>query len=243
MRLLTDDVLERSGVVANCRMNRERTLVGSNGYSRDLGFNPLDVLMKRLACQEHVRWLDLCCGSGRALIEAAQIIHQDGLETKVEIVGVDLVKVFFPRPAELKCLTLEEASLNRWSSSTYFDLITCVHGLHYIGDKLRLISSAMKWLTDDGRFVANLDVNNFKSIDGRSAARCVATQFREHGLEYNARKKLVSCERRKLVAFPLQYLGADDTAGPNYTGQPAVDSYYEKLVSVLHRRKDRGASQ
>jgi hypothetical protein len=28
------------------------------------------------------------------------------------------------------------------------------------------------------------------------------------------------------VEFGLQYLGADDTAGPNYTGQPAVAAYY-----------------
>jgi hypothetical protein len=40
MRFLSDDQLERSGVVANCRMNRERDLTGSNGYDRELGFNP-----------------------------------------------------------------------------------------------------------------------------------------------------------------------------------------------------------
>jgi hypothetical protein len=47
MRLLTDDVLERSSVVANCRMNRERTLTGSNGYARELGFNPFDLLVAK----------------------------------------------------------------------------------------------------------------------------------------------------------------------------------------------------
>jgi hypothetical protein len=39
---LSDDILERSAVVANCRMNRERNLLGSNGYEKELGFNPLD---------------------------------------------------------------------------------------------------------------------------------------------------------------------------------------------------------
>src|SRR4051812_27297976 len=48
MRLLSDDILERSAVVANCRMNRERGLVGSNGYAKELGFNPLDLLRERL---------------------------------------------------------------------------------------------------------------------------------------------------------------------------------------------------
>src|SRR5580693_7611900 len=39
MKLLNDDELERSAVVANCRMNRERDLTGSNGYSKEVGFN------------------------------------------------------------------------------------------------------------------------------------------------------------------------------------------------------------
>ena len=47
MRLLSDEELERSAVVANCRMNRERDLVGTNGYDKELGFDPLDVLKER----------------------------------------------------------------------------------------------------------------------------------------------------------------------------------------------------
>ena len=49
MRLLGDDELERSAVVANCRMNRERDLTGSNGYAREVGFDPLDFLKGRVA--------------------------------------------------------------------------------------------------------------------------------------------------------------------------------------------------
>ena len=30
--------------------------------------------------------------------------------------------------------------------------------------------------------------------------------------------------------MPYRYLGADDRAGPNYTGQPAVDSYSERVL-------------
>src|SRR5947208_14482126 len=44
MDLLGDDELERSAVVANCRMNRERELSGSNGYDRELGLDPLAFL-------------------------------------------------------------------------------------------------------------------------------------------------------------------------------------------------------
>jgi len=49
MDLLDDEELERSAVVANCRMNRERGLAGSNGYDRELGFHPLDFLKGRIA--------------------------------------------------------------------------------------------------------------------------------------------------------------------------------------------------
>ena len=35
-----------------------------------------------------------------------------------------------------------EASLAAWRPERTFGLITCVHGLHYVGDKLGLISRA-----------------------------------------------------------------------------------------------------
>ena len=31
------------------------------------------------------------------------------------------------------------------------------------------------------------------------------------------------------VTLPYQYLGADDRAGANYTGQPAVHSFYTRI--------------
>jgi hypothetical protein len=46
-------------------------------------------------------------------------------------------------------------------------------------------------------------------------------------LLYDSRRRLVSCCGRKQVSLPYRSIGADDTAGPNYTGQPAVNSYYE----------------
>lgn len=67
-RLLSSDELEDSPVVANCTMNRERDLRGSNGYEVELGFDPLEWLQGRWARQSTVRWLDLCCGCGKALI-------------------------------------------------------------------------------------------------------------------------------------------------------------------------------
>ena len=98
-----DDELERSAVVANCRMNRERNLLGSNGYERELGFDPLVFLKARTAIDRPVAWLDLCCGTGKALIQAAEIIQGERLD--MEIVGVDLVGMFErPDPALRACV-------------------------------------------------------------------------------------------------------------------------------------------
>ena len=48
MDLIADALLEHSSVVANCAMNRERELTGSNGYGRELGFDVLVELRQRL---------------------------------------------------------------------------------------------------------------------------------------------------------------------------------------------------
>ena len=87
MKLLNDDALEKSSTVANCQMNRQRTLTGSNGYIKELRINPLDLLLG--GTRAKVRWLDLCCGEGKALTEAAQSIHNQGMDEKCEIIGVD----------------------------------------------------------------------------------------------------------------------------------------------------------
>ena len=229
MKLLWDDALERSSVVANCQMNRQRTLTGSNGYAKELRLNPLDVLLGRVGAK--VRWLDLCCGEGKALVEAARIFDGQGLENKFEIVGVDLVAPPCPSEPKFSCLRLIQASLTQWRPTERFDLITCVHGLHYIGDKLGLIARAVSWLADDGQFVGNLDLSNIKFADGRVASRVVARELRQAGLEYDNRTKLLRCSRRTEAQLPFRYVGADDQAGPNYTKQPVVDSHYVQLGS------------
>jgi SAM-dependent methyltransferase len=227
MQLLSEETLERSTVVANCRMNRERVLFGSNGYARELGFDPVAVLTDKLACQGGAAWLDLCCGTGRALIEAGQRLQAKGRAGAVEIVGIDLVGMFDRPPPGLTGVSLVEASLRRWNAVRTFDLVTCVHGLHYVGDKLGLIARAVSWLAADGLFVANLDLANLKFGDGRLAGRRVAAELRRCGLEYDRKRRLLRCRGKCVVHLPLRFLGADDGAGPNYTGQPAVDSYYE----------------
>ena len=202
-----------SWVVANTSMNRERGLRGVNSYAKDLALDPLVLL------DNSGDWLDLCCGSGKALVEAAD------MTCGVRIVGVDLVPMFIP--TSHPHLHLIVASLEHWQPDRKFDLITCVHGLHYIGDKLGLIASVVDWLKPGGRFIAHLDLHNLRHADGRDAARTAALRLRSLGFEYDSRRGLLSvCEARTITPF-WQFRGADATAGPNRTGQDAVHSCYD----------------
>jgi hypothetical protein len=47
------------------------------------------------------------------------------------------------------------------------------------------------------------------------------------GFTYNARRRRISRTGWIDVHLPYTYLGADDHAGANYTGQPAVNSHYQ----------------
>src|SRR5437667_2497021 len=153
--LLSDGLLDRSPVVANSTMNRERACTGGNSYQKELSIDPISFLRSRLAGQGAVSWLDLCCGTGRALIEAADVFAW--ADSKLTITGLDLVGCFHEAPAGLRHLRLVETSLSEWNAMTPIDLITCVHGLHYIGDKLAIVKRALGWLKPDGVFAANLD--------------------------------------------------------------------------------------
>jgi trans-aconitate methyltransferase len=142
--LLQDTVLEKSSVVANSRMNRERGLTGVNSYERDLGVNPFAEIVARSKGSSTVAWLDLCCGTGKALIEASEHLAATGRQVLLH--GVDLIDMFRQVPTANIPVRLEQASLHDWAPSQQYDLITCVHGLHYIGDNLGLIERIVTWL-------------------------------------------------------------------------------------------------
>jgi hypothetical protein len=64
-------------------MSRERQLAGVDSYARELGFNPIDVLAAGLtgtgyatSASVTAAGLDLCCGTGRALIQAARELRR-----------------------------------------------------------------------------------------------------------------------------------------------------------------------
>jgi SAM-dependent methyltransferase len=202
--LVSDEDLARSSVVANRAMNRTRGLTGRDGYRAVLGFDIIG--------HKPQRWLDLCCGSGRALIEAASQVP--------EIIGVDLVDFFAgPVPANLRLIA---ASAGEWTPDGTFDLITCVHGLHYVGDKLGLLEKASRWLAPGGVLVANFDVRSVRWAGGETMSPSV---LRENSVLYDSRANRLRIAGP--VEFGCRHLGADKDAGPNYTGQPAVHSYYE----------------
>jgi SAM-dependent methyltransferase len=225
--LLDDDALTRSAVVANCAMNRERRLSGVNSYARELGFNPVDLLIARYADTGGAGWLDLCCGSGRALIGAAEHLRRAGAADRAMLIGVDLIDAFDVAPPTPQ-LRLTTASILDWAPGRTFDLITCVHGLHYVGDKLAMLTRAAEWLAPDGRLVADLDVASIRLEDGAPAGRRLTTALRGAGFHYDARRRRISRTGPARISLPYTYVGADDRAGANYTGQPAVDSYYRE---------------
>jgi SAM-dependent methyltransferase len=179
------------------------------------------LITARLAKADTFRWLDLCCGSGKALADAVRALDAPGLA----VTGVDLAGHFSPDvPTQVD---LQTASITTWAPTLSFDLITCVHGLHYVGNKLGALSKAVSWLTADGLFVANFDPAGVRLPGGSPAGRRLSAAMRTAGFDYDGRNRRIRREGHATVEFSYRYLGADEQAGPNYTGQPAVHSYYE----------------
>jgi len=228
--LLDIAALERSEVVANACMNRERNLSGANSYEADLGLDPLDFLKKVLQRREEATWLDLCCGTGRALLQAAEALQKANLKSRIKLTGVDLVPMFDPIPPVLSCIRLVSASVESWETDQRFDLITCVHGLHYVGDKLGLLQRASRWMKEDALLMMHLDYRNVR-IAGRGLCGAqIGRGLHRAGFRYVSGRHLVVGSGNTLHRpLPYRYLGADDKTGPNYTGQAAVDSYYERI--------------
>jgi hypothetical protein len=80
-------------------------------------------------------------------------------------------------------------------------------------------------LTAGGRLVADLDLADVR-VGGPAAGRRLRSRLRAAGFAYSPRRHQVMCAGRRDVRLPYAYLGADDRAGPGYTRQPAVTSYY-----------------
>lgn len=224
--LQTDQKLALSSVVANNRMNRERVLSGVNSYQKELGLDFVANLMTQAPYENELRWMDLCCGQGNAMIQAAAELADKPEAVKMHLEGLDLVGMFSEVSPQLSAmLHLQVGAVLDWRPEAKYDLITCVHGLHYIGDKLRLLHQAISYLKPLGLLVVNLDPTNLKDADGNPLTDWWRALCKQQQWSYNPHRHLLIATRKD---WPVNwtYLGADDEAGPNYSGQPVVDSYY-----------------
>lgn len=217
IEFLDDARLEQAAVVANSEMNRERRLPA---YRRELGFDPVEWLTDRPSPQ---RWLDVGCGSGRALSEASR-----SLPGQCEITGLDLVG-YFAEPFDTG-VDLVTGSVLTWAPNTAVDLITAVHVLHYVGDKLEALTRMASWLSPDGRLIASFDATSVRGVDGSPIGAPFITALRDNGFQYDAKRHRLTRTGPSIPRWELHYLGADAHAGPNYTGQDSVSSHYTGTI-------------
>ena len=128
-------------------MNRSRGCAGSNSYQKDLSIDLIEFLQQKLVNNEFIEWLDICCGEGRALIETATFVADkevcENSSNDLRITGIDLAGMFHDYSAELTRLRFLEIAIEDFEPSREFDLITCVHGLHYLGDKLSVFKKPL----------------------------------------------------------------------------------------------------
>ena len=212
-----------SAVVANNAMNRQRKATGINSYADEIGINVIDFLKERKGKEKVVRWLDICCGEGNSILEVCKQLPDLIQVGQLEIVGIDLVDFFNVQLKEEE-VRLIVGDVIEYFPEHQYDLITCVHGLHYVGNKLKLIAKSLNNLCPGGNFYANMELGNIKGIE----LNRLKQELREAGLDYDGKRHILKLEHKKegAIDFNYEYLGADDQAGKNYTGKEIVHSYY-----------------
>lgn len=227
MELLNEKELIWSSVVANCNMNRQRNLTGVNSYENDLGFDILGFIRDKRNAKSGFDWIDLCCGEANALIQADEILRKEDDYDKIHIEGIDLVDMFTKYVNESN-INLKVGALTNWKPEKKYDLITCVHGLHYVGDKLQVLEKIMESLKENGQFIGNIDFENIRNPENKSLKSEIIKYLKEAGLNYNSKMKILICKGNKRLNFFYNYIGADEKAGKNYTGQEVINSIYDK---------------
>jgi len=222
MDLLTNEKVLKSEIVANSTMNRERGLSGVNSYGRELAFDIVPWLLSRARGHGSSYWLDACCGEGLALMDARRALDSSPEGINVSVVGVDLVGAIKSNHSE----NVVVGDVTAFDTGRQVDLITCVHGIHYLGDKLGAIRHFYSLLNPGGVLICNVDLTNI-IIDGTPSKswRTVAgspnptVSFKKHILK-------VEKDVNSPIAFHLNYLGAAVSTAPNYTGIIVIDSFY-----------------
>lgn len=223
MKLLQENELVWSSTVVNNRMNRERNAIGVNSYFKEFKIDIFNYLNS--IDNNEASWLDLCCGNGNAIIQIAERVKNENLNKKIKLKGIDLIETFNKKYSEFDFVQFEVNSLLNIDTTEKFDLITCFHGLSYIGDKLKVIELINEKLKDKGYFIGNLDIDNLQFKD-YSINETIKILFKNKSINYNIRSKVIQFNKIKDLKFDINYLGADDKYGPNYSGQDSVKSYY-----------------
>ena len=129
-------------------MNRFRRLYGPNSYATELCIDPLALL------PQGGRWLDVGCGTGVAVREAAR------KRPDVTLVAVDLEAGFVTGEAPPSNLKFIQADVTRLALAGTFDLVTGVHVLHFVADQQAVIRRLAALAGTAGRLFANLDPND-----------------------------------------------------------------------------------
>lgn len=226
MTLLRADELLSSPVVANATMNRGRGLSGVNSYERDLRFSLTDFLAERVRERGGAFWYDACCGEGRALAEAGKQFAASEWGRQVRIVGVDLVRMFTPE--QVPNVSLIAADVAAFTLDRPADLITCVHGLHYLGDKMGFLQHAYAMLTPGGLLLAHLDPDNLRAFGaGASVWRQAVRRAAKGGVTLDFKGHVLRIARTETpLDFGVTFQGATVSEQPNYTGITVIDSWY-----------------
>jgi SAM-dependent methyltransferase len=222
--MLTDRELLASSVVANSTMNRGRGLEGVNSYERELRFDILNFLEERVKLRGRAVWYDACCGEGRALNSAAERLIDGGWGSKVRLLGLDLIGSSVDVPGVE--IAQGDVVTHRWDEP--IDLVTCVHGLHYLGDKLGFIENAYSMLADGGLLMGHLDASNIRCEAGTGMTWLgLLRQARRAGVEIKVEQHRLSV-RKSAVAlrYNVEFRGGVVSERPNYTGITVIDSWY-----------------
>lgn len=228
---LEDEALLASETVVNAAMNRGRALTGVNSYERDLKMDIGAFLARRVQERGHAVWYDACCGEGRALREASVAWEgQRQWASRVQMLGVDLWDDFAPVGAP--CVRFVAADVVTYDPGTDVDLITCVHGLHYLGDKLRFLERCYARLAPGGVFIGHLDTDNLRfEAQGQASPvswSALLRRVRGDSASITYRNHLLRMERigNGPLHFGGEYLGASVSERPNFSGMTGIDSWY-----------------
>jgi SAM-dependent methyltransferase len=238
------DSYDISDIVVNAAMNRGRGFSGVNSYTKDLRQFDIAAFLQERTQQfptSKVRWLDVCCGEGRALTEATQFWSGLPWAKQVEIIGLDLWDDLptvqkYPEGPTLRFIA---ADAETWTPDAPLDLITCVHGLHYLPDKLGFLQRAYTWLSPSGGLLlAHLDTDNIR-LQGNETANLWATvsrRVRKQGISLQFSNHLLRLERTaqspESLTFDVSFVGRTVSPRPNFSGMTVIDSWYTQEQSA-----------